>query len=111
MPGTDHRLAFDPTLPQRSTPMWAPVVQRRQLAIHIRQAYRNVAHLSLNHLAVLRCLSHTTDLHPLRHNHSPVIILELGDREAHTPRTVILSAADGPASVLADVLPAHPVGC
>lgn len=67
MPRTDNRLALDPSLPQRPSPVRTHIVQRCQPSIHIRQADLNPIHLQLPHLARLRSLVHRAQPHPLTH--------------------------------------------
>src|ERR1700760_2500099 len=73
MPRTNHRFALNPTLPQRPLPMRTQVIQRRQLAVHIRQANRHTLDLSFHHSSHRGSLPQTAQPYPLRHSKSSAI--------------------------------------
>ncbi len=68
VPRTDHRVALQPSLPQRPSAMWTDILQSRQSPINIRQAHLHALRLGLHHLARLRSLAHRTQPHPLTHS-------------------------------------------
>jgi hypothetical protein len=51
VPGADDAISLDPSLPQRTTAMRAPVVEREEISADVRETYGDAFHFSLYYVS------------------------------------------------------------